>query len=108
MERRQMQLYQYRAEMLKALANPIRIAIVDFLGDNERCVCDIVDFLGEKQSGVSRHLATLRNAGIVEARKEGLNIYYRVKTPCVINFFTCTDKIIREQYEEREEIIKIL
>lgn len=108
MDKKQIQLYQLRADMLKAMANPTRLAIVDYLADKERCVCDIVEYLDEKQSGVSRHLATLRNAGIVETRKDGLKIFYRLKTPCVRNFFACTDNIIIEQFEEKRKVIKSL
>jgi len=108
MDKKQMRIYEFRADMLKALANPTRLAIIDYLVEEERCVCDIVEYLGEKQSSVSRHLATLRNAGIVETRKEGLKVFYSLKTPCIRNFFACTDKIIKEQHEEKGKIIKSL
>jgi ArsR family transcriptional regulator len=108
MDRLEKQKYMVRAEIFKALASPVRLAIVDFLSEGEKCVCSIVEHLGEKQSSVSRHLATLRNAGIVEARKDGLNIYYSLKTPCVNSFFCCIDNVIREQHEEIGELVKRL
>lgn len=100
--------YDARSKIFKALANPIRLAILDYLADGEKCVCHIVDHLGEKQSSISRHLSTLRNAGIVEIRKDGVNIYYKLKTPCVINFFMCIDNVIKEQHEEISEIVETL
>jgi ArsR family transcriptional regulator len=108
MDRLEKQKYMVRAEIFKALANPTRLAIVDYLTEGEKCVCNIVEYLGEKQSSVSRHLSTLRNAGIVETRKEGLNIYYRLKTPCIKSFFGCIDNVIREQHEEIEKLVKRL
>lgn len=106
MDKKSKQLYQFRASIIKALSNPIRLAIVDFLAEGEKCVCEIVEHLGEKQSGISRHLATLRNSGIVQTRKEGLQIYYSLKTPCIIGFFNCIDNILKELHAEKEEIIK--
>jgi len=100
-----MQLYKYRADILKSLSHPVRLAIVDFIADGEKCVCDIVEFLGEKQSSVSRHLATLRNAGIVETRKDGLQVFYSLNTPCINGFFNCVDNIIRERHEENSKVI---
>ncbi|MBA1334519.1 MAG: hypothetical protein HPY66_2368 [Firmicutes bacterium] len=108
MDNREKQKYILRAEVFKALSSPVRLAIVDYLEERERCVCEIVEYLGEKQSSVSRHLATLRNAGIVETKKEGLNIYYRLKTPCVSSFLGCIDAVIKEQHEEKDELIRSL
>jgi ArsR family transcriptional regulator len=99
-------LYKYRAEIIKSLSHPVRLAIVDLLKDGEKCVCDIVDFLEEKQSSVSRHLATLRSTGIVETRKEGLQVYYRLNAPCVNVFLNCVDRIIRERHEEKGKALK--
>ncbi len=108
MNNSQIQLYKFRAHVLKALSHHIRVAIVEFLEERERCVCEIVEYLGEKQSSVSRHLATLRSAGIVETRKEGLQVFYSLKTPCVKMFFSCVDNILKEQQEERNELLKHL
>ncbi len=99
-------LYRYRADILKALSHPIRLAIVEFLEHDEKCVCEIVEFLGEKQSNVSRHLAILRNAGIVETRKDGSMVFYNLRTPCVNVFFNCIDKIITKRHGKEKEVIK--
>ncbi len=63
----------------KALSEPVRLRIIHLLLDkNELCVCDIVDTLGLSQSVVSRHLAYLRNANLLDTRREGVWIYYQV------------------------------
>ncbi len=64
--------------MLKALAHPVRLRIVDILRGGERCVCDLEIALGLRQAYVSQHLMTLRRAGVVTDRKDGLRVYYRV------------------------------
>lgn len=72
-------VYEIQAEYFKALSHPLRIRIVHYLKEGERCVCKIVPYLKEEQSNVSRHLAALKRAGILSSRKEGVSVYYRVQ-----------------------------
>ena len=72
-------VYEVQAEYFKALSHPIRIKIVHYLKEGERCVCEIVPYLKEEQSNISRHLAALKRAGILSSRKEGVSVYYRVE-----------------------------
>ena len=72
-------VYEVQAEYFKALSHPIRIKIVHYLKEGERCVCEIVPYLKEEQSNISRHLAALKRAGILSSRKEGVSVYYRVQ-----------------------------
>ncbi len=67
-----------KVEILKALAHPTRLFIIETLAgrDGERCVCELVDELPYSQSTISKHLSILRQAGLVQTRKEGLNVYY--------------------------------
>ena len=92
---------QLQAEVLKALAHPIRLAIVQHLAKEERCVCDIVDYVGTTQSNISKHLSILKKAGILSDRKEGLSVHYRLNMPCAVDFFQCVQKIIEKQISER-------
>lgn len=81
-----------RAMILKAMGHPSRIRILELLSKGETCVCEIAPVVGSDMSTVSRHLAILRNAGIIEDEKRGLNVFYRLRTPCVLDFFRCIDK----------------
>jgi len=81
-----------QASIMKALAHPIRVFIVDELSRGERCVCEITDMVGLDMSTVSRHLAVLRNAGIVSDDKRAQSVYYSLAMPCVLNFFSCIIK----------------
>ncbi|NOZ77083.1 MAG: winged helix-turn-helix transcriptional regulator, partial [Euryarchaeota archaeon] len=60
-----------KADLIKALAHPTRLKIIEFLKGGERCVCEITPFLGLEQSNVSQHLAVMRERGILSSRKEG-------------------------------------
>jgi ArsR family transcriptional regulator, arsenate/arsenite/antimonite-responsive transcriptional repressor len=68
-------------ELLKAVADPVRLRLLHLLGAGEVCVCHLHEALGLPQSTVSRHLAYLRNRGLVVGRKEGLWVYYRLAKP---------------------------
>lgn len=81
-----------RAMILKAMGHPSRIRILELLSKGETCVCEIAPVVGSDMSTVSRHLAILRNAGIIEDEKRGLNVFYRLKAPCVLDFLRCIDK----------------
>ena len=80
--------YEARAKIIKAMAHPTRLFIVDELARNgERCVCELTEMVGVDMSTVSRHLAMLKGAGIVEDEHRGAQVYYRLRVRCVLNFF---------------------
>ena len=86
-----------QAKMLKALAHESRLMIVDRLSRGECSVGDLRELVGGDLSTISKHLALLRAHGIVEDRREGTTVYYRLLTPCVCNFFTCATQVLKER-----------
>ncbi|HUW20772.1 MAG TPA: metalloregulator ArsR/SmtB family transcription factor [Sedimentisphaerales bacterium] len=101
-------LFEKQAEIAKAIAHPVRIAIVDFLKDSEQCVCDIAEYVGSERSNVSKHLSVMVNAGVLEYRREGLKVIYKLKTPCILDFFSCTTACLKQQLKESEELLSAL
>lgn len=89
--------YRRKAKVMKALGHPSRLMIVDELSRGERCVCDLTALVGHDMSTVSKHLSVLREAGIVVDDKRGLQVFYRLKVPCVLNFFKCVDAVLGEE-----------
>ena len=85
--------YKHQARIIKALAHPTRLFIVDELSRGERCVCEITDLIGVEMPTVSRHLGVLKSAGILEDEKRGLQVFYRLRVPCVLNFFKCVEAV---------------
>ena len=108
MDKATAKLYEMKAEVIKALAHPLRLAIVDFLKDGEQCVCDIAEHVGSERSNVSRHLAVMVKAGVLTHRKEGLMMFYALRTPCVVNFFGCVEGVLREQLKSDAVLLKNL
>ncbi len=86
-----------RVALIKALAHPSRLAIAEALQDGEQCVCDLRDLVGADLSTVSKHLAVMRDAGLLETEKRGLNVYYRLRCPCLLSFFECIDSLLPEK-----------
>lgn len=76
-----MDIYQTQTELLKTLSHPTRLAVLDILRDGEQCVCHIEAMLNLRQAYISQQLMVLREAGLVEVRRDGLNMYYRVIKP---------------------------
>lgn len=72
------------AALLKALADPLRIDIVQTLVNGERCVCELTDSLGLAQSRLSFHLKVMRQAGLIRAREEGRWVYYRLEPEAIL------------------------
>jgi DNA-binding transcriptional ArsR family regulator len=85
-----------RARVMKALAHPSRLFIVDELSHGERCVRELTDMIGADVSTVSKHLALLRQAGLVLDEKRGQQVFYRLRVPCILNFFGCVEAVLEE------------
>ena len=81
--------YKKHARIFQALAHPTRLFILDELSRAERCVCELTKMIGVEMSTVSRHLSVLRNAGILEDERRGAQVFYRLRVPCVHDFFRC-------------------
>jgi ArsR family transcriptional regulator len=85
-----------RARVMKALAHPSRLFIVDELSRGERCVCELTDMVGADVSTVSKHLAVLKRAGVVLDDRRGQQVFYRLRVPCILNFFGCVEAVLAE------------
>jgi DNA-binding transcriptional ArsR family regulator len=101
-------LFEKQAEIAKSIAHPLRIAIIDFLKDGEQCVCDIAEYVGSERSNVSRHLSVMVNAGVLEYRKQGLKVIYKLKTPCILDFFSCIRRVLKQQVKDSKQLLKAL
>jgi DNA-binding transcriptional ArsR family regulator len=101
-------LFEKQAEIAKAISHPLRIAIVNFLKDGQQCVCDIAEFVGSERSNVSRHLSVMVGAGLLEYRKEGLKVIYRLRTPCILGFFSCITGVLKQQAKESQKVLRAL
>ena len=90
--------YRVRARILKALAHPSRLIMIETMSDGgEICVGDLVEMIGADQSTISKHLALLEAAGLIDYRKEGRRILYRLARPGVVDLLECVEGIVEEK-----------
>ena len=95
-----------RAKIIKALAHPTRLLIVDELSEHgERCVCELTELVGSEMSTVSRHLTQLKEAGIVEVERRGQMVFYRNRVKCLLKFFDCIESVMRCNVENQQELL---
>jgi len=105
MDKNTLRLYQGRAKVIKALAHPSRLYMVDRLSERAHCVNELTALVGCDMSTVSRHLGVLKNAGVVQDEKRGATIYYSLRVPCILNFFKCTDGVLKALKEEEMSLV---
>jgi DNA-binding transcriptional ArsR family regulator len=98
--------FEKKAEILKAIAQPTRLKILELLKDRERCVCEIYPALEQEQPNISKHLNFMKRAGILDSRKEGLRIIYWIKAPEVVDILRQTENILQHEIEEDRRAFK--
>jgi ArsR family transcriptional regulator len=102
------QRYEARARIAKALAHPTRLMFLDALRQKgELCVCDLTELARADQSTVSKHLAVLRDAGLVGVRREGAMSLYSVKCQCLEGFFGCIESVLAENIKAQQELVTL-
>jgi DNA-binding transcriptional ArsR family regulator len=100
--------YELQARVIKALAHPARLAIMDELTSHgERCVCELTELVGTDMSTVSRHLTQLKSAGLIEDEKRGRMIFYRSRIACLSGFFSCVESVIRLNVEMQQDLLSL-
>ncbi len=98
-------IFEMQAEICKTLTNPKRIEILNVLKNEEKTVSQIVAALGASKANVSQHLAVMRHKGILTTRREGVNIYYRVVNPKVIDACVLMKEVLFEQYTAKKKSV---
>lgn len=105
MKKKPRQVYEARAKVAKALAHPTRLLLLDALSEKEMCVCDLTELVGADQSTVSKHLAVLKEVGLVIGRKERSMNYYRVNCRCLDEFFICIESVLKENLKTQRAAV---
>ncbi len=101
-------IYELHAEICQTFSNPKRLEILNLLRDGEKSVNTLVQMAGISQSNLSQHLGILRRKGIVQTRREGLNIYYSITNPKIIKAFDIMREILYEQLTQNKKLAKEL
>jgi len=94
MNRERLVKLNVKANVLKAMAHPSRLCIVEELAKREQCVCELTAMIGADMSTVSKHLTVLKHAGIVADEKRGSMVFYRLRVPCLGKLFETVDSVL--------------
>ncbi|MFA7620891.1 MAG: metalloregulator ArsR/SmtB family transcription factor [Aminobacteriaceae bacterium] len=84
-----------KAAILKGIAHPVRMTIVEALARREMCVCDIAEMFHFDRTTISKHLALMKSLGMLEDRREGLNVYYSLRMSCLAPLLACVERVAR-------------
>jgi len=98
--------YEARARIIKAMSHPTRLFMVDELSNGERCVCELTEMVGDDISTISKHLSVLKSAGIVTDEKRGTQVFYTLRVPCVLNFFSCVEAVLKTNAKEQAALAR--
>ncbi len=93
---------EIRANIIKAMAHPVRLMIVEFLKKGDHSFSEIFDLFQLDKSTVSKHLLVLKEAGIISSRKEGAEMIYKLDVPCITDFFTCVTAVIESNVKKQQ------
>ena len=101
---REVAFYESQAQIIKALAHPARLLLVNLLEKRPVCVCELTEAVGCDISTVSLHLAVLRRAGLVVSEKKANKVFYSLKCPCVLEFLDCIMRIVKTNARQQSKV----
>jgi ArsR family transcriptional regulator, virulence genes transcriptional regulator len=101
-----MNIYSLQADLCKALSHPTRLQILDLLSERERTVEELITVVGTGQSNLSQHLAALRQRRLVVARRQGMNVYYTLSTPKIVEACNLTKKLLLDLLEREHRVAR--
>jgi DNA-binding transcriptional ArsR family regulator len=105
METKKRKILEHQALIFKALGQPTRLEILNLLKDGERCVCEIFPEINQEQPNISKHLSILKQAGILDSRKEGLRIIYWIKNQEILNLLRTVSTLLKIQAQEHNDLM---
>jgi ArsR family transcriptional regulator len=98
--------HEARAKIIKAMAHPSRLFIIEELSKHECCVNELTEMIGADASTVSKHLSVLKNAGLVADEKRANSIFYTLRCPCIMDFVSCVEDVLSANAKEHANILK--
>lgn len=101
-------LYRLKADFFRLLGHPARVRILELLRDGERTVGDLQQALGLDSSGTSQHLGAMRRLGILDSRRAGTSVYYRVRDPRMFHLLETARQILGSQLQQQSELLEEL
>jgi len=99
---------QLKAEVLKALAQPTRLKILELLRHGERCICEIIPAINGEQSNISRHISTMQKSHLISTRKDGVKVMVKVRDPRIFEILDSVGLFLKTQMQEQSRLMRVL
>ncbi len=99
---------ELKAEILKALAQPTRLRILELIRNGEKCICEIIPAINGEQSNISRHISLMQKSNLVTTRKDGVKVMVKVKDPKIFDILDQVSAILKTQVSEQSRLIKAI
>ena len=98
---------EIKTGIIKAMAHPVRLMIIDELSRGDKCVCELLPMFKLDQSTLSRHLSQLKKTGIISERREGVRVIHHLATPCILRIFGCVMNVVKKDFNRKRKTLKI-
>ena len=99
---------QLKSEVLKALAQPTRLKILEMLRNGERCICEIVPAINGEQSNISRHISTMQKSHLITTRKDGVKVMVKVRDRRIFEILDTVGLFLKTQMQEQSRLMRAL
>ena len=99
---------EMKAEVLKALAQPTRLKILELLRNGEKCICEIVPAINGEQSNISRHISLMQKSHLVTTRKDGVKVMVKVKDPKIFEILDSIGTVLKNRVSEQSRLMRSL
>ncbi len=99
-------VFELKADILKALAQPTRLKILELLRHGERCICEIIPAIDGEQSNISRHISLMQKSHLVTTRKDGVKVMVKVRDPKIFQILDSITTILENEMDEQSRLIR--
>jgi len=97
-----------KSDLLKALAQPTRLKILDLLREGEKCICEIIPAINGEQSNISRHISLMQKSHLVSTRKDGIKVMVKISDPRIFEILDKVSVVLKTQMQEQNQLVRSL
>ena len=97
-----------KSDILKALAQPTRLRILELLREGEKCICEIIPAINGEQSNISRHISLMQKSHLVSTRKDGVKVMVKVRDPRIFEILDQVNLVLKTQMQEQNQLVRSL
>jgi DNA-binding transcriptional ArsR family regulator len=97
-----------KSEVLRAMAQPTRLKILELLRNGERCICEIVPAINGEQSNISRHISLMQKSHLITTRKDGVKVMVKVRDPRIFEIVDTVGLLLKTQMQEQTRLMRAL